>query len=77
MKVLSCTKGSEVLGLSQFNRHVLRINLAPGEGKDCLLQYSGLENFMNCVVHGTAKSQTQLSDFHFHFQPCPKYFSRY
>ena len=23
---------------------------------------------MDCTVHGIAKSQTQLSDFHFHFQ---------
>ena len=22
---------------------------------------------MGCIVHGVAKSQTQLSDFHFHF----------
>ena len=28
------------------------------------LQYSGLENSMDCIVHGVAKSQTQLSDFH-------------
>ena len=31
------------------------------------LQYSGLENSMDCIVHGLAKSQVQLSDFHFHF----------
>ena len=36
-----------------------------GEGKGYPLQYSGLENFMNCIVHGVTKSQTQLSDFHF------------
>ena len=36
----------------------------PGEGKDYLLQYSGLENSMDCTVHGVAKSQTRLSDFH-------------
>ena len=28
------------------------------------LQYSGLENFMVCIVHGVAKSRTWLSDFH-------------
>ena len=32
------------------------------------LQYSDLENSMDCIVHGVAKSQTRLSDFHFHFQ---------
>ena len=36
----------------------------PGEGKDYPLQYSGLENSMDYRVHGVAKSQTQLSDFH-------------
>ena len=25
-----------------------------------------LENSMDCVVHGVAKSRTRLSDFHFH-----------
>ena len=35
-----------------------------GEGKGYPLQYSGLDNSMDCVVHGVAKSRTQLSDFH-------------
>ena len=38
-----------------------------GEGKGYPLQYSGLENSMDSIVHGVAKSRTQLSDFHFHF----------
>ena len=29
----------------------------PGEGKGYPLQYSGLENSMECTVHGFAKSQ--------------------
>ena len=37
----------------------------PGEGNDYPLQYSGLENPVDCKVHGVAKSRTQLSDFHF------------
>ena len=37
---------------------------SPGEGKGCPLQYSGLENSMDCTVDGVAKSQTPLSDFH-------------
>ena len=40
---------------------------SPGEGKGHPLQYSGLENSMDCIVHGVAKSWTRLSDFHFHF----------
>ena len=39
----------------------------PGEGKGYPLQYSGLDNSMDCIVHGVAKSQTRLSAFHFHF----------
>ena len=37
-----------------------------GEGKGYPLQYSGLENSMDCIVRGVAKSWTRLSDFHFH-----------
>ena len=29
------------------------------------LQYSGLENSMDCRVHGVTKSRTELSNFHF------------
>ena len=42
---------------------ILGLGRSPGEGK--LFQYSGLENPMNCLVRGVAKSLTQLSDFHF------------
>ena len=38
---------------------------SPADGKGYPLQYSGLENFMGCIVHGVAESQTQLRDFHF------------
>ena len=31
---------------------------APGEEKVYPLQYSGLENSMDCIVYGIAKSQT-------------------
>ena len=39
---------------------------SPGEGKGYPLQYSGLENAMNCIVHGVTKSWTRLSNFHFY-----------
>ena len=39
----------------------------PGEGKGYPLQYSGLENFTDCIVHGVATIRTRLRDFHFHF----------
>ena len=37
----------------------------PGEGKGYPLQFSGLENSMDCIVHGIADSRTRLSSFHF------------
>ena len=38
---------------------------SPGERKVYPLQYSGLENSMDCIVHGVSKSQTRLCYFHF------------
>ena len=38
---------------------------SPGEGKGYPLQYSGLENSLDRIVHEITKSQTLLSDFHF------------
>ena len=43
---------------------------SPGEGKGCPIQYSGLENSMDYIVHGVAKSRTLLNDFHFHTNIC-------
>ena len=40
---------------------------SPGEGKGYSLQYSGLENSMDCIVPGVTKSRTRLSDFTFTF----------
>ena len=38
---------------------------SPGEKNGYPLQYSGLENSMDSIVHGVAKSWTRLSNFHF------------
>ena len=38
---------------------------SPGEGKGYPLQYSDLENSVNCIIHGVTQSRTRLSDFHF------------
>ena len=38
---------------------------SPGEGNSYTFQYSGLQNSMDCIVHGVAKSWTWLSNFHF------------
>ena len=35
-----------------------RLRRSPGKGKAYPLQYSGLENCMDYIVHGVAKSQT-------------------
>ena len=45
---------------------------SPREGNGYPLQYSGLENSMDCLVHGITKSQTQLSDFHSHHYLFPR-----
>ena len=60
---------------------------SPGEGKGYPLQYSGLENFRDCIVHGVTKSRTWLSNFHFQCvcqsqspnssHPCPSCFFPY
>ena len=42
---------------------------SPGEGNGYPLQYSGLENSMDCVVHGVPKSRIRLGHFHFHMFP--------
>ena len=49
---------------------ILGLGRSPGEGRGNPLQYSCLENIMDrragcATVHGGAKSQMQLSDFHF------------
>ena len=38
---------------------------SPGEGKDCPLQCSGLENSIDWIDNGVAKNWTWLSNFHF------------
>ena len=45
---------------------VPKLGRSPEEGQDHPLQYSGLENSMDCIVHGVAKGRTQLGDLHFH-----------
>jgi len=67
-KESTCNEGD--LGL------ILGLGRSPGEGKGYPLQYSGLENSIDCIVHGVAKSQTRLSGFHFHFISGIYYFDR-
>ena len=44
---------------------------SPGEGKGNPRQYSGMENSMDCIVHGVVNGQTQLNNFHFLFSQTP------
>ena len=60
-----CSAGKESTCNSGDMGLTLGLGRSPGEGKGYPLQYSGLENSMDCIVHGVAKSQTPLSDFHF------------
>ena len=57
------------------------LSLIPGSGRSARegtgdpLQYSGLENSMDCIVLGVTKSQTGLSDFYFRRLPAFLYSS--
>ena len=59
-KELTCNVG-DLGSIPGFQRY-------PGEGKGYPLQYSGLENSMDCIVHRVAKSQTRLKDILFHIE---------
>ena len=59
--------GKECACNAQDLGSICELEISPGEGNSYPLQDSGLENFMDCIVHGVAKSQTRLSHFHFHW----------
>ena len=54
-----------ILRISKHDHIIQTIYISPGEGKGYPLQSSGLENSMDCIVHGVTKSRTRLRDFHF------------
>ena len=56
-----------VKNLPEMQETWVGLGRSPGEGKGYPLQYSGLENSMDWIVHGVTKSQTWQRDFHFHF----------
>ena len=58
MKIIFCTFSVRDLGL------IPGLGRSPGEGNGYPLQCSGLENSIDCIVHGVTKSQTWLSNFH-------------
>ena len=63
--LLHCRLTLYQLGYKEALGSIPGLGRSPGEGKGYPLQYSGLENSMDCIVHGVAKSWTRLSDFHF------------
>ena len=64
---LSCSAGKESACNAGDPRPIPGLGRSPGEGKGYSLEYPGLENSMDCIVHGVTKNQTWLSDFHFTF----------
>ena len=56
----SVGKKSTYFGRPGFDPWVGRRERLPSIPR--VLQFSGLENSMDCIVHGVAKSQTQLSE---------------
>ena len=73
---MDCSPGSSVRGFPSSSAgkesacktgdlgSVPGLGRSSAEGNGHPLQYSGLENSMDCIVPGVAKSQTQLSNFH-------------
>ena len=56
-KESACNAGDVVL--------IPGLGRSPGGGKGYPHQYSGLENSKDCIVHGVARSRTQLTNCHF------------
>ena len=58
-------QGFPALQADSLPTEIPGLGRSPGERKGHPLQYSGLENSMDCIVHWVKKSRTQLSNFHF------------
>ena len=54
---------SQASFVTQLVKNPSAMGRSPGEVNP--LQQSVPENFVDCIVHGVAKSQTRLGDFHF------------
>ena len=54
-----------ILYMTSYLGSIPGLGRSHGEGNGYPLQYSGLENSIDCIVHGVGKSQTQLGDFQY------------
>ena len=74
MDCLSCGSAGKESACSEGDLgSIPGVGRSPGEGKGYPLQYPSLENSMDCIVRGVAKSQTRLSNFHLTSLQCPPY----
>ena len=65
-KVFPCGSGGKETACNAADLGLIPgLGRSPGEGKGYALQYSGLENSIDYIVHGVTKSWTQLRNFHF------------
>ena len=60
-----CPVGKEAVCNAGDPDSISGLERSAGEGIGYPFQYSGLENSMDRIVHGVAKSRTRLSDFQF------------
>jgi len=65
----SAINAGDLGSIPGFRRLIPGLGRSPGEGTSYPLQYCGLKNSVDCIVHGVTNSQTQLSDFH-NFSNC-------
>ena len=66
IQTVLCSSGKEYTCNEEDMGSIPGLGRCPEEGKSYLPQYPGLENSMEYIVHGVSKSQTRLSNFHFH-----------
>ena len=58
MVLPSCSAGKESTCNVEDLGLIPGLGRSPGEGKGYPLQYSGLDNSMDCIVHGVVESDT-------------------
>ena len=75
-KYLHCPFSYPKATSNEMKTRILKFSLSicgeseksPREWKCYPLQYSGLDNSMDCKIHGVSKSLTRLSDYNFQYQ---------